>query len=73
MVQHLTHTLDLPHMELMRLKQEVVIKGKAGGHARCPYNIEQPILVQKKNLIKNSEYGITLHIGVPSHMSKVFY
>ena len=45
MVQHLTHTSYLPHMEFMRLNQIVVIEGKDGGQTIDPLNIEQPIMV----------------------------
>lgn len=61
MVQHLSHTSDLPHMNFMRLKQGVVIKGMVDGQAGGPHNIEQPIVVQKKKLKKNKVYGIPSH------------
>lgn len=54
-------------MEFMRHRQGFVIEGKAGGSP----NIEQPTMALKKKLEKNSDYGIILHIGVPSHISRV--
>lgn len=51
----------------MRHRQGFVIEGKAGGSP----NIEQPTMALKKKLEKNSDYGIILHIGVPSHISRV--
>lgn len=65
MVQYITHTSDLPYMDFMRIKQRVVIKGKVDGQDGGPLNIEQPIVVQKKKLKKNRDYGI------PSHLSGV--
>lgn len=66
--QHLTHTFDLPHMNFMRLKQEVAIKGMANCQARDPPNIGQPTVVLKKKLKKNGDYGIFFSIGIPSHI-----
>lgn len=60
MVQYLSY--ELTNMKCMRLKQEVVIKGKTDGHARGPLNIEQPIVVQKKKLKKNRNYGVSYHL-----------
>lgn len=72
MFQHLTHTSKLPLMDFMRLMRGVVIKGMVDGQARGPPNIEQPTMVQKKKLNKISDYGINSHIGVPSHISRIF-
>lgn len=41
MVQHLTHTSDLPCMYFMKLKQGVEIEGNADGQAGGPPNIGQ--------------------------------
>lgn len=59
-------------MYFMRLMQGVVTKGKPDGQARGPYNIEQPIVAQKKKLKKISDYGIILPIGVPYHNYGIF-
>lgn len=61
-VQHLTHTSNLPYMDFMRLKQGVVIERKVNDQAGGPLNIEQPVVVLKEELKKNRNYDI------PSHM-----
>lgn len=59
-------------MYFMRLKKYVVIEGKTDVQARGPPNIEQPIVVQKKRLKKNTGYVIILSIGISSHMYGIF-
>ena len=58
-------------MDFMRLRKGVVIEGMVDGHVGGSPNIEQPTMVQQKKLKKNSDCGIILLIGVPSHISKV--
>lgn len=65
MVQHITHTSDLPHMDTMRLKQGVVIEGKTDGQAGGPPNIKQLVVVQKKEFNRN--------YGIPSQMYGVLF
>lgn len=40
MVQRITLTYQIPHMDFMRLNQGVFIEGKADGQAGGPPNIE---------------------------------
>lgn len=39
-VQHITYTYELPHMDVKKLKQGVVVEGKNDGHAGGPPNTE---------------------------------
>ncbi|CAI8594026.1 unnamed protein product [Vicia faba] len=68
MVHHLTHASELPHLDCMRHKQEVIIEGLVDGQSGCPPNMDPPIVVQKKILKKNSDYGM---IGILYHNSRV--
>lgn len=72
MFQHLTHTFELRLMDFMRLMQGVIIEGMSDGQAGGYPNIEQPIVVRKKQLKNISDYGIILPIWVPSHIFEFF-
>lgn len=75
--------MTLPLMDIRRLVQGVVIKGKTNGQAGGPSIIEHWIMVQKKSLWKFSDNGLTLYqssgiltnqkmdmvVGVPSSHS----
>lgn len=56
MALHLTHTFDLQHFDFMRLKKGFVIEGKDDGKVGGPPNIEQLVVVQKKELKKKRIY-----------------
>lgn len=71
MIQHLTHASELPRMNFIRLKQEVVIEGKTDGQVGGLPNNEHPTVVQKKKLKKKNDYDIILPIGVTSHIFRV--
>lgn len=45
-------------MDFLRFKHEFFIEGKDDGQIGGPPNIEQPIVVQKKELKKKKNYGI---------------
>lgn len=64
MVQHLSHTSNLPHMDYIRLRQGFVIEGKVDSQSGGPPNFKQPVMVQMKEL---KDYGIL------SHMSGVLF
>lgn len=52
MIQHLTNSFKLPLMNFMRFMQEVDNEGNVDGQVRGIPNIEQPMVVQKKNSLK---------------------
>lgn len=62
---------ELPIIDFMRPKQGVVIEWKNDSQAEGPSNIEQLIMIHKKNLKNIIDYGIILPYGAPSQISRI--